>query len=55
MTNSDYLEKMHELIEVYEHLGGEPGTSKTLVDAPLVDPDAATPLERQTECMSKGT
>ena len=32
MTNSEYLEKLKGLIEVYEHFGGEPGTGATRVD-----------------------
>ena len=39
MSNSDYLEKLCDLVEVYEHLGGEPGTSKARVDSLLMDPE----------------
>ena len=41
MSNSDYLEKLRELVEVYEHLGGEPGCSEVRVNARLVDPEMA--------------
>ena len=41
MSNSDYLEKLRDLVEVYEHLGGEPGTSKARVDSLLIDPEHA--------------
>ena len=47
MSNSDYLEKLQDLVEVYEHLGGEPGTSKARVDSLLIDPDLADDDERQ--------
>ena len=47
MSNSDYLEKLRDLVEVYEHLGGEPGTSKARVDSLLIDPDLADDDERQ--------
>ena len=47
MSNSDYLEKLRDLVEVYEHLGGEPGTSKARVDSLLIDPDLADEDERQ--------
>ena len=47
MSNSDYLEKLRDLVEVYEHLGGEPGTSKARVDTFLIDPDLADDDERQ--------
>ena len=47
MSNSDYLEKLRDLVEVYEHLGGEPGTSKARVDSFLIDPDLADDDERQ--------
>ena len=47
MSNSDYLEKWRDLVEVYEHLGGEPGTSKARVDSILIDPDLADDDERQ--------
>ena len=33
MSNHDYQEKLMELIEVYEHLGGEPSTLKTRIFA----------------------
>ena len=41
MSNSDYLEKLRELTEVYEHLGGEPGCSEARVNARLIDPEMA--------------
>ena len=41
MSNSDYLEKLRELVEVYEHLGGEPGCSEARVNARLIDPEMA--------------
>ena len=47
MSNSDYLEKPQDLVEVYEHLGGEPWTSKARVDSLLIDPDLADDDERQ--------
>ena len=47
MSNSDYLEKLRDLVEAYEHLGGEPGTSKARVDSLLIDPDLADDDERQ--------
>lgn len=46
MTNSEYLELLRELVEVYEHLGGEPGVSRTRVNTLLQDPDKATKAER---------
>ena len=46
MSNSDYLEKLRDLVEVYEHLGGEPGTSKARVDTLLMDPELADDDER---------
>ena len=46
MSNSDYLEKLRDLVEVYEHLGGEPGISKARVDTLLVDPEIADDDER---------
>ena len=45
MPNSDFVEKLRVLVEVYEHLMGEPGTSKAHLDALLADPDTATPHE----------
>ena len=47
MSNSDYLEKLRDLVEVYEHLRGEPSTSKARVDTLLIDPDLADDDERQ--------
>ena len=47
MSNSDYLEKLQDLVEVYEHLSGEPGTSKARVDSLMIDPDLADEDERQ--------
>ena len=41
MSNSDYLEKLCDLVEVYKHLGGEPGTSKARIDSLLIDPELA--------------
>ena len=41
MSNSDYLEKLRELVEVYEHLGGEPGCSDSRINAHLIDPELA--------------
>ena len=41
MSNSDYLEKLRDLVEVYEHLGSEPGTSKARIDSLLIDPELA--------------
>ena len=41
MSNSDYLEKLRELVEVYEHLGGEPGCSDSRINACLIDPELA--------------
>ena len=46
MSNSDYLECLQELIKVYEHLSGEPGTSQTHVDALLANPAIATEAEK---------
>ena len=46
MSNSDYLEKLWDLVEVYEHLGGEPGTSKARVDTLLMDPELVDNDER---------
>ena len=37
MSNSDYLEKLRDLVEVYEQLGGEPGTSSARIDARVMD------------------
>ena len=37
MTNHVFLEKYKELIEVYEHLGGEPGTSQTRITDTLLN------------------
>ena len=42
MSNSDYLEKLRELVEVYEHLGGEPGCSDNRINASLIDPSWPT-------------
>ena len=47
MSNSDYLEKLRDLVEVYEHLGGEPGTSKARIDSLLIDPELADDDDRQ--------
>ena len=47
MSNSDYLEKLRDLVEVYEHLGSEPGTSKARDDSLLIDPDLADEDEKQ--------
>ena len=47
MSNLDYLEKLQDRVEVYKHLGGEPGTSKARVDTLLIDPDLADDDERQ--------
>ena len=41
MSNSDYLEKLCDLVEVYEQLSGEPGTSKARFDSLLIDPELA--------------
>ena len=41
MSNSDYLEKLRELVEVYKHLGGEPGCSEVRVNSWLIDPEMA--------------
>ena len=41
MSNSDDLEKLRELVEVYEHLGGEPGCSEARVNARLINPKMA--------------
>ena len=41
MSNSNYLEKLRELVEVYEHLGGEPGCSEVRVNSWLIDPEMA--------------
>ena len=38
---SDYLEKLRELVEVYEHLGGEPSCSEVRVYSHLIDPEMA--------------
>ena len=37
MSNSDYLEKLRDLVEVDEHLGGEPGMSSARIDARVMD------------------
>ena len=37
MSNSDYLEKLRDLVEVYEHLGGDPGTSSARINARVMD------------------
>ena len=47
MNNSDYLEKLCDLVEVYEHLGSEPGTSKARIDSLLIDPELADDDDRQ--------
>ena len=52
MSNSDYLEKLWDLVEVYEHQGGEPRISKARVDTLLVDPELADDDER-TEAKTK--
>ena len=52
MSNSDYLEKLRDLVEVYEHLGGEPGTSKARIDGLLIDPEFADEDDKQ-EAKSK--
>ena len=39
MSNSAYLEKLKSLVEVFEHLGGEPGTSAARVQQYLGDPN----------------
>ena len=41
MSNSDYLEKLRDLVEVYEHLGWEPGVSKVRIESLLIDPESA--------------
>ena len=46
MSNSDYLEKLRDLVEVYEHLGGEPGTSKARIESLLIDPEFADDDDR---------
>ena len=45
-SNSDYLEKLCDLVEVYEHLGGEPGTSKARVDSLLIVLELADDKDR---------
>ena len=47
MSNHDFHEKLTKLVEVYEHLGGELGTSRICIDAPLVDPETYTAIERE--------
>ena len=47
MSNSDYLEKLRDLVEVYEQLSGEPGTSKARIDSLLIDPELADDDDRQ--------
>ena len=47
MSNSDYLEKLRDLVEVYEHLSGEPGISKARIDSLLIDPELADNDDRQ--------
>ena len=47
MTNSDYLEKVRELADMFEYLGGELGPSQARVDALLADPDTATDEEKE--------
>ena len=47
MSNSNYLEKLRDLVEVYEHLSGEPGTSKARIDSLLIDLELADDDERQ--------
>ena len=46
MSNSDYQEKLRDLVEVYEHLNGEPGTLKAIVDSLLIDPEHADDDDR---------
>ena len=47
MSNSDYLEKLCDLVEVYECLGGEPGTLKARIDSLLIDLELADDDDRQ--------
>ena len=47
MSNSDYLEKLRDLVEVYEHLSGEPGILKARIDSLLIDPELADDDDRQ--------
>ena len=47
MSNSDYLEKLRDLVEVYEHLGGEHGTLKARIDSLLIDPELVDNDDRQ--------
>ena len=44
-SNHNYWEKLVELVKVYEHLSGEPGTLKARTDALLAEPDTSTPIE----------
>ena len=56
MSNSDYLEKLRDLVEVYEHLGSKPGTSKARVDSLLMDPELADDddrLEAKTKALEE--
>ncbi|KAL7566007.1 hypothetical protein ACA910_011027 [Epithemia clementina (nom. ined.)] len=39
MSNSEFLEKLKSLVEVYEHLGGEPGGGKQRMED-FVDEDS---------------
>ena len=52
MSNSDYLEKLRDLVEVYEHLGGEPGTSKARIESLLINAKFADDDDRM-EAKSK--
>ena len=46
MSNPELHEKLHEFIEVYDHLGGEPWMSRVQVEALLADPTTPTHEEQ---------
>ena len=47
MSNHDFHEKLTKLVEVYEHIGGELGTSRIHTDALLANPETSTAIERE--------
>ena len=47
MSKDGFCEKLTELVEVYEHLGGELGMSRILTDALLANPETSTAIERE--------
>ena len=47
MTNSEYLEKLKGLVEVFEHFGGQPGIEQDRIDAHITAADAANPTDAE--------